>query len=107
MVRRLIILTLVLFLFAPPGKAFAHAVGQSQDLPLPFWLYLFGAGAVVVISFVQIGLFVGVSHTLYQYPRFNLLAIGPLRAVLTSRLLLLGLRLLSVGLFFLVILSGL
>ena len=105
--RRLIILTLALFLLTPPTLAFAHAVGQSQDLPLPFWLYLFGAGAVVVISFVQIGLFVGESHTLYRYPRFNLLTIGTLRKVLTSRPLLLGLRLLSVGLFLLVTLSGL
>jgi hypothetical protein len=63
--RRLITLTLALFLLAPPSLAFAHAVGQSQDLPVPFWLYLFGAATVVVISFVQIGLFVGEGHTLY------------------------------------------
>ena len=89
--RRLIVLTLALLvLLAAPGEAFAHAVGQSQDLPVPFWLYLFGAAAVVVISFVQIGLFVGESHALQTYPRFNLLAIKPLRAVLTSRPLLLG-----------------
>jgi hypothetical protein len=104
---RLIILTIALFALAPPALAFAHAVGQSQDLPLPFWLYLFGAAAVVVISFVQIGLLVGESHTLQSYPRFNLLTIKPLRAVLTSRPLLLGLRLLSVTLFLLVILTGL
>ena len=103
---RLIILTLTLFLLAPPTLAFAHALGQSQDLPLPFWLYLFGAGAVVIISFVQISLFVGESHALYRYPRFNLLAIGTLRAVLTNQPLLQGLRLLSVALFLLVILSG-
>jgi hypothetical protein len=107
-VRRLTILTLALLvLLAAPGEALAHAVGQSQDLPVPFWLYLFGAAAVVVISFVQIGLFVGGSHTLQRYPRFNLLAIKPLRAVLTGGLLLLGLRMLSVALFLLVILTGL
>jgi hypothetical protein len=107
-VRRLIVLTLALLvLLAAPDEAFAHAVGQSQDLPVPFWLYLFGAAAVVVISFVQIGLFVGESHALQTYPRFNLLAIKPLRAVLTSRPLLLGLRMLSVALFLLVILTGL
>jgi hypothetical protein len=106
--RRLIILPLSLLVFlVAPGEAFAHALGQSQDLPVPFWLYLFGAAAVVVISFVQIGLFVGESHTLQSYPRFNLLTIKPLRAVLTSRPLLLGLRLLSVVLFVLVILTGL
>ncbi len=106
--RRLIILPLsLLVLLVAPSEAFAHAVPQSQDLPVPFWLYLFGAAAVVVISFVQIGLFVGESHTLQSYPRFNLLTVKPLRVVLTSRPLLLGLRLLSVVLFVLVILTGL
>jgi hypothetical protein len=105
--RRLIVLTLALFVLAQPSLASAHAVGQSQDLPVPFWLYLFGAATVVVISFVQIGMFVGEEHTLYRYPRLNLLAIPPLRVVLTSRPVLLGLRLLSVALFLLVILSGL
>src|SRR5919202_2117653 len=107
MMRRLVILTLALFVFAPPAQALAHAVGQVQDLPVPFWLYLFGAAAVVVVSFVQIGLFVGEGDALHRYPRLNLLAIGPLRVVLTSRPLLLGLRLLSTALFLLVILSGL
>jgi hypothetical protein len=105
--RRLIVLTLALFLLAPPAQAFAHAVGQVQDLPVPFWLYLFGASAVVVISFVQVILFVGEGHTLQRYPRLNLLSIDPVRAVLTSKALLLGVRLLSVALFLLVILSGL
>src|SRR5829696_3265742 len=107
MVRRLIILTLALLLIAPPGEAFAHAFGRTYNLPVPFWLYLFGASAVLVVSFVQIGLFVGAGHTLRSYPRFDLLRVGPLRALLTARPLLFALRLLSVTLFVLVILSGL
>src|SRR5215204_5977909 len=107
MVRRLIILTLALLLLAPPGEAFAHAFGRTYNLPVPFWLYLFGASAVLVVSFVQIGLFVGAGHTLRSYPRFDLLRVGPLRALLTTRPLLFALRLLSVTLFVLVILSGL
>src|SRR5215208_2024377 len=107
MVRRLIILTLALLLLAPPGEAFAHAFGRTYNLPVPFWLYLFGASAVLVVSFVQIGLFVGAGHTLRSYPRFDLLRVGPLRALLTARPLLFALRLLSVTLFVLVILSGL
>src|SRR5215216_2352219 len=107
MVRRLIILTLALLLIAPPGEAFAHAFGRTYNLPVPFWLYLFGASAVLVVSFVQIGLFVGAGHTLRSYPRFDLLRVGPLRALLTTRPLLFALRLLSVTLFVLVILSGL
>jgi hypothetical protein len=107
-VRRLVNLPLALLLLVVlPGQAFAHGLGQSQDLPLPFWLYLFAAAAVVLVSFVQIVLLVGERHTSYRYPRFNLLQVGPLRAVLTNGPFLLGLRLLSVALFLLVILSGL
>src|SRR5437763_368348 len=79
---------------------------KTFDLPVPFWLYLFGAAVVVLVSFVQIGLFVGEGHTLRRYPRFNLLRVGPLRALLTARPVLFGLRLLSVTLFGLVIFSG-
>ena len=105
--RLIIILTYVLFLLALPRQAFAHGLGQSTDLPIPLWLYLFGAAVVVLVSFVQIGLFVGEGHTLRRYPRFNLLRGGPLRALLTARPVLFGLRLLSVALFLLVVLSGL
>ena len=87
--------------------ALAHGFGQSQDLPVPLWLFFFGAVAVVVLSFVQLGLFVGERHTLGQYPRIDLLKVGRLHTLLPGKLLLLGLRLLSVALFLLVILSGL
>jgi len=106
---RLIILTfalLFLLLVALPSQALAHGLGQSQNLPLPFWLYLFAAAAVVLVSFVQISLLVNEAHALPLYSRFNLFRIGSLRAVLASRLLLFGMRLLSVVLFLLVILSG-
>jgi hypothetical protein len=33
----------------------AHGVGSVQDLPVPRWLFLYGAGAVLVASFVALG----------------------------------------------------
>src|SRR5215211_1748354 len=104
--QRLLILTLALFLFVAPGQAFAHGMGQSQDLPLPLWLSTFGAAAAVLVSFVPISLFAGGRRPPHEYPRFDLLQIGPLRMLLTARPFLSGLRLLSVALFVLVILSG-
>src|SRR5215212_8377850 len=105
--RPLSILPLVvLLLVGLPGQAFAHGLGQSQNLPLPFWLYLFAAAAVVLVSFIQISVSVNEQHTLARYPRRHLLANGALRAVLTNRPLMIGLRLLSVVLFLLVIISG-
>ena len=106
--RRLIAPVLsLLFLLALPGPVSAHGFGRSQDLPLPSWLYLFAVSAVVLVSFVQISLLVGVGHALRPYPSFDLLRHRSLRAVLTSGPLLLALRTLSVALFLLVILSGL
>ena len=102
----ILILALV-FLVGLPPQAFAHGLGQSQNLPLPFWLYLFAAAAVVLVSFVQIGVLVGEHHALSLYPRFDLLQIRFLRALATNKPLLFGVRLLSVALFLLVILSGL
>lgn len=104
--RRLFVLSLALFLLAPLGPAFAHGFGEIQNLPVPLWLFLFGASAVVIVSFFQMGLLVGERHALRQYPRVDLLRVGPLRALLTGKPLLLGLRLLSVTLFLLVVLSG-
>jgi hypothetical protein len=37
-------------------SVFAHAFGQNYSLPLPLWLFLFAAGAVVLLSFVIFGL---------------------------------------------------
>src|SRR5215203_900514 len=102
----LALLPLLLLLVVLPSQAFAHGLGQSQNLPLPFWLYLFAAATVVLLSFVQISLLVNEAHALPFYSRRNLLEIGAVRAVLTSRPLLIGLRLLSVVLFLLVIISG-
>ena len=110
---RALLLALALLLLLPlvPQPAHAHGFGQSYDLPLPLWLYLYGAGAAVLASFIPISLFAGKRKAgegiPYPYPRFDLLRVGFLRAALTGRPLLLGLRLLSVGLFLIVILTGL
>ena len=55
--RRIIVPTLALSLLAlaPPVARldFAHGFGQSCDLPLPLWFYLYGAGAAVLASFLS------------------------------------------------------
>ena len=47
-------LILLAFLWAP--SAGAHGFGQRYDLPVPLWLYLLGAGAAVLLSFVAVGI---------------------------------------------------
>ena len=102
-----------LILFALLGcasPAYAHGFGETYDLPLPLWLYLWGAGATVLVSFVPISLLSGRdarSNRTYSYPRFDLLRIGALRMLLDARPLIFGLRAVSVALFLSVVLSGL
>ena len=107
--RRALPVALIVVLVSSLARpAFAHGFGQTYDLPLPLRLYLWGAGAAVLISSVPISLFAGGarSEEPYGYPRFDVLHISSLRAVLTSRALLLGLKLASVALFLLVIVAG-
>ena len=90
--------------------ALAHGFGPTYDIPIPLWLYLYGAAAAVVLAFAPLALFSRKSRTAdaaYQYPRFDLFRVRWLRRLLTSRLLLGGLRLLSVTLFFIVVIAGL
>src|SRR6516162_4687559 len=56
----------VLMSVTPAG---AHGFGQRYDLPLPLSLYLFGAAAVVVLSFVVVGLFARHTPGALGYPR--------------------------------------
>ncbi len=86
--------------------ALAHGFEGRYDLPVPLWLYLYGSAAAVLLSFVVVGLFVGKEHSPHRYPRYNLLRIGVLRALFESRALQLALRMVSIGLFLLVILTG-
>ncbi len=109
MCRRLLplLLALAAFVAALPQTALAHGFRQRYDLPVPLWLYLYGAAAAVLLSFVIVGLFVGVERAPRGYPRHNLLRLRAFRALVNARPLILAVRLLAVGAFLLVIISGL
>ncbi len=42
------------------AAAGAHTFGAPYTLPVPFWMYAYGASAALVLSFVVVGLFAGV-----------------------------------------------
>jgi hypothetical protein len=92
------------------GPASAHGFGPTYDIPIPLWLYLYGAAAAVVLAFVPLALFsrkTPDADAAYRYPRSDLFRVRLLRNILTSRLLLGGLRVLSVFLFLVVVVAGL
>src|SRR3954464_7912565 len=40
---------------ALPDAASAHGIGGASDLPIPGWLFAWGATAVLILSFVALG----------------------------------------------------
>lgn len=100
----------LLFVLPFARPAFAHGFGQSYNLPVPLWLYLYGAAAAVVLSSVPLSMFAGeVRYTAsgFRYPRLDLFRVRIFRALVNARPLVVSLRLLSVALFALVVFAGL
>ena len=89
-----------------PTGVFAHGFGQRIDLPVPLYLYLFGAGAVVALSFIVLGLVSGrFTLWLYEYPAHNLTKHVWFRT-LSSRWVIEPAKLLVVGFFLVALTSG-
>ncbi|HET7856606.1 MAG TPA: hypothetical protein VFL41_09130, partial [Gaiellaceae bacterium] len=82
----------------------AHGIGQVKDLPVPGWLFYYGAALVLVLSFVALGV-------LWTRPKLEDPPEWPLpeglQRVLFSRVLRVVLGALSVGLFVGVVAAGL
>ncbi|MDQ4126470.1 MAG: hypothetical protein M3151_00695 [Actinomycetota bacterium] len=100
----------LLFVLPFARPALAHGFGQSYNLPVPLWLYLYGAAAAVVLSFLPLAMFAGGGQdpdATYRYRRFDLFRLRILRTLLNSRPLVVGLQLVSVGLFVLIVVAGL
>jgi hypothetical protein len=50
---------LALAALVAPLPAVAHGFGRLYNLPVPFWLYGFGASAALLLSFLVVGYFIG------------------------------------------------
>jgi hypothetical protein len=45
-------------LLALPWPVLAHSFGKIYNLPVPIWMYLYGAAAALLVSFLMVGYFV-------------------------------------------------
>ena len=93
-----------LALLAANGAA-AHSFGQSYTLPVPVWLYLYGAAAALVVSFAVVGYFVNAGSMAANRREFDLSRLwtpGPR----TGQCLMAVLRGLSVAALLLAIITG-
>lgn len=66
------LLSLFLLSLIFPGPTHAHAFGQLYNLPVPFWLYLYGAAAAIITSFLVVGFFVNKKDGILVYPELNI-----------------------------------
>ncbi|MES2884740.1 MAG: hypothetical protein V4709_08040 [Pseudomonadota bacterium] len=88
---------------ALPQLVEAHSFGRSYNLPVPLWLYAWAAMAALLLSFVLIGWFLTSQHS---HGPANDHAL-PLRTTQVAKRLLPLLRLVSVMLLLLCIVTGL
>ncbi|MEM7222252.1 MAG: hypothetical protein AAF495_04695 [Pseudomonadota bacterium] len=94
-----------LLVLALPSPVAAHAFGARYDLPIPLSLYLIGAGAAVLLSFVVTAVFlrsVEAAQAKYTADLKN----TPLGWLVGFRPLHTLLRVVSVGIFCLIIATG-
>jgi hypothetical protein len=101
--RRALAAALVVALVFPAGAG-AHGIGGVKDLPVPIWLFYYGAAIVLVVSFVALG-------ALWSRPILDRAAVGhplsePVQRLLRADALVLALRAVSVGLFLVVWVSA-
>jgi hypothetical protein len=89
-----------------PHSVHAHGFGQRYELPLPLSLYLYGAAAVVALSFLVFGLFLHGAPASRTRPQIDLRA-GGLARILGQPAVTLALRLAGLALFVVVLLAGL
>jgi len=64
---------LLILTLAIPCTASAHVFFAPYALPVPFWLYLYGCAATLIVSFVVVGYFVGASAAQSTYRTWDLL----------------------------------
>ena len=89
-----------------PALAAAHGFGQRIDLPVPLYLYLFGGGAVVALSFILLGLVPSrLSDALHAYPKYDLTRLVWFRAI-ASRSALMPFKLVFVAILVVAVASG-
>lgn len=101
MIKRSFLLAVLLFVIPPSVSA--HAFGALYNLPVPFWLYLYGAVAVLVVSFLLFGYFLNTKPSL-GYPSVKSITLSRL---LNNSIFINIAKVISVLLFVLTIVSGL
>lgn len=63
---------LPILLISTTQTVYAHSFGRLYNLPVPFWLYLYGGVIALIASFLIIGYFVGEKNNKINFPKKNI-----------------------------------
>ena len=85
--------------------ASAHGFGERYDLPLPLALFVYGAAAAVVATFIVAGLLIRRAAPVHSAPGFDLLA-HPIGRLLAHPAVVFSLKFVSVLLFIVTVTAG-
>ena len=86
-----------------PSISSAHSFGKLYNLPVPFWMYLYGGVIAMLASFLIIGYFFKKKSEKISYPTKYLYKLN----FLTNNKFLGVLRIISISLFVLTVITGL
>lgn len=70
--RRIAIILSGLNLLFLPQITLAHSFGRLYNLPVPFWIYLYGGAGAMLVSFLFIGYFFNERRENFSYPKIDL-----------------------------------
>ncbi|HEV8572171.1 MAG TPA: fenitrothion hydrolase [Actinomycetota bacterium] len=87
----------LLLVIGSAAPAAAHGIGGRVDLPVPVWLFVWGAGAVVIVSFVALGVLW--KEARLEDPAGSRPLPGPFQTLFRSRLVEAAVRTVSLGVF--------
>jgi hypothetical protein len=91
-----------------PSTVIAHGFGERYALPVPLWLYLYGASVAVILSFAITALFFSRKESgKKDYPRYNLLKHPWIGQILLNVHICRSLRSISILILVLIISAGL
>jgi hypothetical protein len=103
--KRAIFFWPAIFILLFPRPSYAHAFGQLYNLPVPFWLYLYGGAGAIAASFIIIAYFINKTTPTLKYPTYNLSEFG-FAKIPTKKSFFIVLKIISIILFTLTILTG-
>ncbi|MQG19139.1 MAG: hypothetical protein FI687_05130 [SAR202 cluster bacterium] len=87
-------------------NTYAHGFGERYDLPLPLYMFIVGGAVTVAVSFLLVSFFMKFESSISRNFTFVFLDLSKFGRLRISKLLIFLIKVLSVLIYFLIILTG-